>query len=43
MNALQVFPNLIGVIGLGGLVAKVAASPVTPRPQLTATDSRHSP
>ena len=24
MNALQVFPNLIGVIGLGGLVAKIA-------------------
>jgi len=24
MNALQVFPNLIGVLGLSGLVAKVA-------------------
>jgi AGCS family alanine or glycine:cation symporter len=24
MNALQVFPNLIGVIGLGGIVAKIA-------------------
>ena len=24
MNALQVFPNLIGVIGLGGLVAQAA-------------------
>jgi alanine or glycine:cation symporter, AGCS family len=24
MNALQVFPNLIGVVGLGGLVAKIA-------------------
>jgi AGCS family alanine or glycine:cation symporter len=24
MNALQIFPNLIGVIGLSGLVAKVA-------------------
>ena len=26
MNVLQVFPNLIGVIGLSGLVAKIAAS-----------------
>jgi AGCS family alanine or glycine:cation symporter len=26
MNALQVFPNLIGVIGLSGLVAKIARS-----------------
>ena len=24
MNALQVFPNLIGVIGLSGIVARVA-------------------
>jgi AGCS family alanine or glycine:cation symporter len=24
MNALQVFPNLIGVVGLSGLVAKAA-------------------
>jgi hypothetical protein len=24
MNALQVFPNLIGVVGLSGIVAKVA-------------------
>lgn len=24
MNALQIFPNLIGVLGLGGLVAKIA-------------------
>ena len=24
MNALQVFPNLIGVIGLSGIVAKIA-------------------
>jgi AGCS family alanine or glycine:cation symporter len=25
MNALQVFPNIIGVLGLSGLVAKVAS------------------
>jgi AGCS family alanine or glycine:cation symporter len=25
MNALQIFPNLIGVLGLSGLVAKIAA------------------
>jgi hypothetical protein len=24
MNALQIFPNIIGVLGLSGLVAKVA-------------------
>jgi AGCS family alanine or glycine:cation symporter len=24
MNALQIFPNLIGVVGLSGMVAKVA-------------------
>jgi AGCS family alanine or glycine:cation symporter len=24
MNALQVFPNLIGVLGLGGIVAAIA-------------------
>jgi hypothetical protein len=24
MNVLQVFPNLIGVIGLSGIVAKIA-------------------
>jgi AGCS family alanine or glycine:cation symporter len=27
MNALQVFPNLVGVIGLSGLVAKIARKP----------------
>jgi alanine or glycine:cation symporter, AGCS family len=31
MNVLQVFPNLIGVIGLTGLVAKAAAAPVIDR------------
>ena len=31
MNALQVFPNLIGVIGLSGLVAKVAWSKAADR------------
>jgi AGCS family alanine or glycine:cation symporter len=25
MNALQVFPNIIGVLGLSGLVARVAS------------------
>jgi alanine or glycine:cation symporter, AGCS family len=30
MNALQVFPNVIGLIGLSGLVAKIAREPVTP-------------
>jgi AGCS family alanine or glycine:cation symporter len=29
MNALQVFPNLVGVIGLSGLVAQIAAQPLT--------------
>ena len=34
MNALQVFPNLIGLIGLSGVVAAVAKSKVLgPRPQ----------
>ena len=28
MNALQVFPNVIGLIGLSGLVAKIARSPI---------------
>ncbi|NUR53671.1 MAG: sodium:alanine symporter family protein [Acidobacteria bacterium] len=28
MNALQVFPNLIGLIGLSGLVARIAREPV---------------
>ena len=28
MNVLQVFPNLIGVIGLSGIVAKIAQSTV---------------
>src|SRR5215207_6900241 len=28
MNALQVFPNVIGLIGLSGLVAKIAREPV---------------
>jgi alanine or glycine:cation symporter, AGCS family len=27
MNALQIFPNLIGVLGLSGLVARIAAAP----------------
>jgi AGCS family alanine or glycine:cation symporter len=27
MNALQVFPNLIGVIGLSALVARIAREP----------------
>jgi len=31
MNALQVFPNLIGVVGLSGLVAKVAWSSRNPQ------------
>ena len=30
MNALQVFPNLIGLIGLSGLVAKIAYDKLTP-------------
>jgi AGCS family alanine or glycine:cation symporter len=30
MNALQVFPNLIGVIGLSGIVAKVASDRLIP-------------
>ena len=32
MNVLQVFPNLIGVIGLSGLVAKIARGPDPVRP-----------
>src|SRR3954470_19081323 len=32
MNALQVFPNLIGVIGLSGIVAKVANDRLRPAP-----------
>ena len=34
MNVLQVFPNLIGVVGLSGIVAKVA------RERLIATGER---
>jgi AGCS family alanine or glycine:cation symporter len=30
MNALQVFPNVIGLIGLSGLVARIARQPVSP-------------
>ena len=30
MNALQVFPNLIGLIGLSGLVAKIANDRLKP-------------
>jgi alanine or glycine:cation symporter, AGCS family len=32
MNVLQVFPNLIGVIGLSGIVAKIARSPLNAAP-----------
>jgi AGCS family alanine or glycine:cation symporter len=32
MNALQVFPNLIGVVGLSGIVAKVANARVSRQP-----------
>jgi AGCS family alanine or glycine:cation symporter len=32
MNALQVFPNVIGLIGLSGLVAKIARQPSGPDP-----------
>jgi alanine or glycine:cation symporter, AGCS family len=32
MNALQVFPNLIGVVGLSGLVAKIAHERLAARP-----------
>ncbi len=32
MNALQIFPNLIGVLGLSGLVAKIAAERVEGTP-----------
>jgi len=32
MNALQVFPNLIGLIGLSGLVAKMARDKLLPGP-----------
>jgi hypothetical protein len=28
MNVLQVFPNLIGVIGLSGIVAKIARTTI---------------
>jgi hypothetical protein len=28
MNALQIFPNLIGLVGLSGIVASFAAQPV---------------
>jgi alanine or glycine:cation symporter, AGCS family len=30
MNALQVFPNLIGVIGLSAIVARIASEPLNP-------------
>jgi len=40
MNALQVFPNLIGIIGLSGLVATTASATVSGRArQLTRADS----
>jgi AGCS family alanine or glycine:cation symporter len=32
MNALQVFPNLIGLIGLSGIVARAAREPLQPTP-----------
>jgi hypothetical protein len=31
MNALQVFPNLIGLIGLSGIVARIARERLNPR------------
>ena len=33
MNALQVFPNLIGLLGLSGLVAKIAHDKLAPAPK----------
>jgi hypothetical protein len=30
MNALQVFPNLIGLVGLSGIAAKVASEHLLP-------------
>jgi hypothetical protein len=30
MNALQVFPNLIGLLGLSGVVAKIAYDKLAP-------------
>ena len=38
MNALQVFPNLIGVIGLSGIVARIAREQLSGRKGLTHTD-----
>jgi alanine or glycine:cation symporter, AGCS family len=41
MNALQVFPNLIGIIGLSGLVATTASAAVSDRArQASPADSR---
>jgi alanine or glycine:cation symporter, AGCS family len=40
MNALQVFPNVIGLIGLSGLVAKIARQPVSPGSENPTVDSR---
>jgi AGCS family alanine or glycine:cation symporter len=31
MNGLQVFPNLVGLVGLSGVVAAAARAPVTKR------------
>ena len=30
MNALQIFPNLIGVVGLSGVIAATARQPLRP-------------
>ena len=33
MNALQVFPNIIGLLGLSGIVAKIAHDKLAPVPK----------
>ena len=40
MNALQVFPNVIGLIGLSGLVARIARQPSRPGLKTPAPQSR---
>jgi AGCS family alanine or glycine:cation symporter len=39
MNALQVFPNMIGLIGLSGVAAKIAWSRLTATPTATGTET----
>ena len=43
MNALQIFPNVIGLVGLSGIVAGIARAPLTPARELPTPNSTRRP